>query len=145
MTSIQPKTMPTKVIKRANNYTGETYTDGLAYTTAVDSEGNNICLVSAETITSEYVYIPDYYVDDVGIQYTVTSLANNAFNNVNITSISKWPTHLNVVGKQAFANCISISSFSFPAGPTQIFPGTFENCKMLTYFSFDDTSLITKI
>lgn len=128
-----------------NNYTREKYTDGLTYTTAVDSEGNNICSVSAGTITSGYVYIPDYYVDDAGVQYTITSLAKNAFNSVNIDYISKWPANLSVVRKQSFANCIKISSFSFPAGPTQIFPGTFENCKMLTYFLFDDGSLITKI
>jgi hypothetical protein len=131
-------------VRYENNATGD-YTKGLKYVTATDGSGNNVCSVAyGDATETTYIKLPDTYVDDAGTVYTITSIANNAFSNIDFVSISQWPTNLTVMGKQAFTHS-NFTSFTFPSGPTEIFPGTFEDCKDLTYFSFADTSIVTKI
>src|SRR5574344_496388 len=96
-----------------NDYTDETYTDGLEYITAADGT----CAISRGTsldyATNGYIYLPSYYISN-GTTYTVTSIANNAFNGVNFTNIAQWPTLLTTIGKQAFANNNQMVTFILP-------------------------------
>lgn len=138
-----------------NDYTGETYTDGLEYITAADGT----CAISRGTsldyATNGYIYLPSYYISN-GTTYTVTSIANNAFNGVNFTNIAQWPTLLTTIGKQAFANNNQMVTFILPKlvvdsdsdytnDKNQIFPGTFENCSNLTYLYYETNATYTKI
>lgn len=127
------------VSKMSNGYgtEGTDYTSGLEYTV---NDVDSTCSVSHGSYTGgtdSYLTIPDYYIDTTtNTTYTVTSIANNGFNGIDFVSID-FPSTLTTIGYQAFQNNNTIVTISLPSGVGPIYPGTFENCKHLTYFGFE--------
>ena len=63
------------------------------------------------------------------INYTVTSIGENAFFHcVNVKSIT-IPSSVKKIGNGAFSSCISLASMNIPVGVTSIGEGAFKGCK----------------
>lgn len=120
---------------------GDTFTantiEGVTMTFKITSESPNTCQVGtgsySSAISGNYtggITIPSVasYEDDFGVHsFTVTSIANNAFSSINLTSVS-LPSTLTTIGASAFANNPGITTISIPSSVTTIGDGAFSSC-----------------
>ena len=89
------------------------------------------------------ITIPSTVTDDSsGLQYTVYSIDDYAFNNSTITSID-LPSTLVAIGNGSFANCKGLKSLALPNSVDRITDQAFSGCKNLT--SVHIGSMVTSI
>ena len=75
--------------------------------------------------------------------YTLTSIADNAFENcTKLTSIT-FTTLIQSIGKEAFAGCMGLKKITMPEAITEIADGTFKDCSALDTIALHNK--ITKI
>ena len=71
------------------------------------------------------------------IPNSVTALGNYAFSNHPLPSV-EIPSSVTSIGKNGFAGCSDIKSFTLPSGVTTIGESAFRDCTSLTSFSFPE-------
>ena len=64
-------------------------------------------------------------------EYTVTSIANNSFENCTIIQEITLPETIGYIGKEAFSNCTKLTTINIPEKITAILEKTFSGCKLL--------------
>ena len=92
--------------------------------------GENEVIVKKYKGTSSTVNIPAE-LEDNGRLYTVTTLDEGCFNGSSISAIT-LPDNITSIGKSCFANCKSLTSFSFP-----------KQLKTIGNYAFSNTGLKT--
>ena len=111
--------------------------DGIWYTPHLDNE-NEVLVGSMNKMFWGDVLIPAT-VSYEGKSYTVTGIAEWAFDGcVGLTSVELPPT-LEVIGRHAFAGCIRLSSLEFPSSLKCIDEYAFSNCSSLTSLALPST------
>ena len=74
-----------------------------------------------------YAYDVEYYVNNVIIEYGVTSIGDDAFRWFEIESVT-IPNSVTSIGDYAFEGCSSLTSITIPDSVTRIGDSAFENC-----------------
>lgn len=64
-------------------------------------------------------------------EYTVTSIANNSFENCTVIQKIILPETIGFIGKEAFSNCTKLTTINIPEKITAIHEKTFSGCKLL--------------
>ena len=101
--------------------------DGIYYN--LIPKGNLAEVTNGDTYYSGSVTIPEKFTYD-GVEYSVTSIGNNAFSGCGLTSIS-IPNSVTSIGNNAFSGC-GLTSISIPNSVTSIGNYAFQNCSSLT-------------
>ena len=102
--------------------------DGLYYNLL---SPNSVEVTSGNTKPSGYITIPDSIIYN-GKIYEVVSVGNNAFEGCTDLKSIKMGKKITKIGKRAFKDCSSLSSYSFNA--SEIGEYVFENCTSITSF-----------
>ena len=95
-----------------------------------------------ENYISGDVVIPSE-VNIGGVNYTVTSIGGNAFQNCSGLTSVVLPSSITSIGNHAFNNCTNLTSINIPDSVNYIGQSAFQNCKSLT--SINIPSLINMI
>ena len=74
----------------------------------------------------------NYYVRDIRLGSSVTSIGNNAFENCSSLTSITIPEVVTSISSSAFSNCHSLTSITIPEGVTSIGQSAFYNCYSLT-------------
>ncbi|WP_299668387.1 leucine-rich repeat domain-containing protein [uncultured Polaribacter sp.] len=138
-------TLLTITVTNAQLVAGDTFEDSLyqySVSTAAEAGSPNtvsiIGTVDGATIPNDLV-IP-VSVTHEGVEYTIKFIANGAFSGTAITSLVVQGDA--VPGNQAFFNCASLTSVSFPVATGDLGRQAFRNCTALTSVSIPNiTSL----
>ena len=95
-----------------------------------------------DEVEDEYtgnIVIPEK-ITFIGEEYTVTSIAANAFSGcTGLTSIT-IPNSVTSIGDYAFASCSSLASVTIPNSVTKINDSSFDNCTALKNMHIEDAS-----
>ena len=73
-----------------------------------------------------------------GVEYSVTSIGDNAFNDCRLLTSVTIPDGVKSIGKDAFFACYSLSSVNLPDGLTSIGDSGFGGCSSLSSFTVPD-------
>ncbi len=92
------------------------YVDGLKY--LADPDTKEATLIYNENKYSGDVIIPASFTAD-GIEFKITALGNNCFENCYITSVS-IPEGVKTLGDHCFSSCYSLSEITIPYGVTSL-------------------------
>ncbi|OQB32305.1 MAG: Exoglucanase B precursor [Bacteroidetes bacterium ADurb.Bin174] len=106
--------------------------DGINYNVISDS--------SVEVTSGSYtgdIIIP-YSVNNLGKEYTVTSIGNYAFDGCSSLTSITIPDGVTSIGGSAFYDCSSLTSITIPDGVTSIETFAFAECSGLTSISLPD-------
>lgn len=77
---------------------------------------------------------------DVVIPDTVTQIADGAFQDTNVTSVT-IPSTVTAIGAYAFAECTNLSSISIPGSVSSMGTGVFSNCGSLSSVDLGSTGI----
>jgi hypothetical protein len=108
--------------------------DGINFTTT----GINTVQVSSGGTYSGNVTIRSSVLFS-GVNYSVTSIGANAFQNCNLLTNINIPSSINSIGTNAFTNCSSLSTITIPPSITTIEPYAFSNCSSLISITIPPT------
>lgn len=140
----------------------QTFNDGDLEYTVIDATNNYVSVQSYDNICPTGNLVIPETVTDNSINYTVTEIAQFAFNACpNLISVSlpnsitvintaafrnssglttiNLPNNLNRIEDQGFSGCSSLINVTFPAGLTSLRQRTFEDCTSLTNVSLPDS------
>ncbi len=104
-------------------------TEGVAYTYD-ETYGGYVVSGNGEANDSD-IYIAEKYDDGTNGEYPVTAIAESAFRETVITSIT-LPDTITFIGNRAFSRCAYLTSINLPEGLTTIEDFTFYRCYELT-------------
>ena len=130
--------------KKANEYTGGTYTANLGYRT--NSTDSTAC-VNLGTVDSDItdIVVPDIYSDGT-TDYSVVAVDYNGF--VNLTQLETFTfldsSLITLIDQQAFANDVNLTTFNSTTAGTVAIPenlpeindSTFLNCSSISSLAF---------
>ena len=137
--------------KKANEYTGGTYTADLGY--RINSTDSTACVNLGEIDTDiTEVVVPDIYSDGT-TDYSVVAVDYNGF--VNLTQLETFTfldsSLITLIDQQAFANDVNLTTFNstttgnvtIPANLTEINDSTFLNCSSISALAFAGNNVTT--
>ena len=105
-----------------------TGTAGLSY-----ALNGNAYSVNKGTVTSGTVHIPAYHRPNDDSPYLpVTSISDEAFQNLTNLNIVTIPSNVTTIGARAFYGCSSLESITIPEGVTMLNNSVFYGCSSLT-------------
>ena len=89
------------------------------------------------------VVIPESVTHD-GVDYSVTSIGDEAFNNCHYLVSVNISNHITSIGKYAFCYCYKLSSINIPASITSIEMGVFAGCYELTKVEIHSNAIVSQ-
>ena len=110
--------------------TTHTYASVGDYT--ITCNGSTMTTSSSSGLFGQTYSVKNYYVKDVRLGSSVTSISTYAFNNCNSLTSITIPSSVTSIGTYAFYNCYSLASITIPEGVTSIGTYAFSNCNSLT-------------
>jgi hypothetical protein len=115
--------------------------------TTVSDENNDLIIYTLDTsngtvILTGVTYNGVVYPFSCTIPNTVISIGNNAFQNINISSIN-IPSSVTSIGEYVFSGCSALTSINIPSSVTSIEQYVFSGCSALT--SINIPSSVTSI
>jgi len=123
------------------------------FTFQILSSENMTATVTGGTSLSGVVEIPDTYTDDEGQDYTVVSIAEEAFKNCDEVTQFVIPSTVDTIRHLAFMGCTMLNKAVIPATVVSIGYNPFANCTQLpqieveegnTHYVAIDSALFTK-
>ena len=107
-------------------YAFKTEVDGIWY----DFDASDLTAAVTYGYYSGHVLIPSSVTYN-GTTYSVTSIGDRAFHQIDVTSIT-IPNSVTSIGKEAFCGCSGLTSITIPNSVTSIGSSVFERCSKLT-------------
>lgn len=89
------------------------------------------------------VVIPESVTHD-GVDYSVTSIGNEAFYGCHYLVSVNISNHITSIGKYAFCDCYKLTSINIPAGITSIERGVFSGCYELTKVEIHSNAIVSQ-
>ena len=80
-----------------------------------------------------------------GVEYSVTSIGDQAFYDCEELIAITIPESVTCIGSWAFHNCSNLTAITIPEGVTSIKEGTFDSCCRLSNITFPKNPLLTSI
>jgi len=103
--------------------------DGLFY--LIDPSNNSAIFNSSYDCMLTHISIPQQVELD-GKRYTVKSISEHAFDNMELLVSVVLPSTITTIGAHAFQDCINLTSINLPDNLKSIMSRAFANCRALT-------------